>query len=277
MKRVPAWKCPICSRKKVLLVKMSLHLHMLRHIDEIHRKVTDCTDCGNKYASVRAYIEHNCLLEHKVLCKHCGKVLGIGSMPAHEKECLRLRQGKALKCTHCDFECISRREMTSHRQVKHLGYNRKCDHCDESFNTSEGFEKHKDKHRSNTCDQCGKTFNSARSMNEHVQSVHQNIFKFQCNFESCGKKFKGPSQIRRHVLAHDEDLEPYECTTCGMVFRIQSTAHKHQKLEHKNEGTIRQIQKEKCNQLLSKYLSKISPEADAKPKYQRFKRPKTKT
>lgn len=78
----------------------------------------------------------------------------------------------------------------------------------------------------------------------------------------------------RHVVMHTS-LKPYQCTACDMTFRTDQSSRKHCVDVH---GTtfvkVRKVDSEELRKAEGYALKLDQPEKDAKPRYERYKKPK---
>ena len=198
----------------------------------------------------------------------------------HGKDCpMAGKLIKVFKCKFCSLEIRGLLMIKKHQvEIHNQPYQPvECGRCKKLMTSLDIEASHRLKsgcRPSKCCDLCGKKYSGSNSLRSHLKKVHENLFRFQCDYPECNIKFKASGQALRHVYLHSAELKVWRCTACDTTFRVHSTARKHAIEAH---GTtfvkIKRVMTKERKELEG-YIREIEPEMDAKPRYQRFKRPK---
>jgi len=98
-------------------------------------------------------------------------------------------------CDSCSYQSQYRQNLNRHKKTQHqLG-------GDHEVNV-----------KSYVCDQCGKTYKTKYGLTLHIKSIHQRIFKFQCQI--CQKGFSQSANYKGHLASHDTVLK-LKCDQCN--------------------------------------------------------------
>ncbi|KAL7030709.1 hypothetical protein ACKWTF_006757 [Chironomus riparius] len=196
--------------------KKSLHSHRNRK----HGSLKKCNyGCGTTFETVGEWIRH-------IRDLH----------PSNEGECLKMvsasktnvwytevkendSQVEDLTCQKCSYIASDKGDLVTHYQQKHNNTDGKVE-----------------------CTDCFKLFVSNNTLRMHIQTVHNDIRGFICNF--CSQTFKQVAHLKDHVKSrHKTIYKPYSCSDCSEIFELLTELKKHKQDTHGLEQKI--IEKKK--------------------------------
>ena len=91
-----------------------------------------------------------------------------------------------------------------------------------------------DQNKSFKCHVCLVLLENQSALNAHLNSVHEDVLKFQCSI--CDKFFIGKSGKRHlqvHIQSVHEKKKPFQCSTCNKSFSDKSKLKRHSENVHK--------------------------------------------
>ncbi|CAG9813695.1 unnamed protein product [Phaedon cochleariae] len=102
-----------------------------------------------------------------------------------------------------------------------------CDICQQEFNDSSQFTRHRKAHferNTHICKVCGKTFKCSAHLKRHVEHLHRGVKNFTCAI--CDLKFATKFSLEEHLNIHT-DNRPFVCEICGKAFKQKSSLYVH--------------------------------------------------
>ena len=85
-----------------------------------------------------------------------------------------------------------------------------------------------------SCRKCDAAYSKIDDLKTHINSVHNGIYKFNCDVESCTAKFNRKRLFVSHMNGH-QGLRPFTCSTCGKGFKNKEQLRRHEHLHLSNE------------------------------------------
>jgi len=257
---------PECRRRRECQHCGKRVVNLGTHQAECLRKKNDgewkCKDCGFASKSINKYYAHRQEehVQYSRSCEKCGKEFR-NSYAWRSHSCENGSSALVFSCDQCDFKCSKSNSLKSHVEMVHTNYSQTCEECGKTFNNSQAWNNHShnvenSKDRNFVCDLCGKSFSRYWALEGHKKSMHEQMYHYQCSH--CKRKFKNAIYAKYHSVLHS-DLNPFECSTCGLRFNRPSAAGKHRKEIHPNSVMVH-VQKEEVKKLAKKLIINIKPE-----------------
>ena len=106
-------------------------------------------------------------------------------------------------CVTCGKDFPTRGRLAAHEAFhEFMGGTHICDHCGDTFETSQAFTKHILLHRTQTfkCQTCEKFLSSKGSLLRHQREVHGLIAELACDI--CGKELPNKEEFKKHKIWH---------------------------------------------------------------------------
>ena len=107
-------------------------------------------------------------------------------------------------CDQCDFKTVHPVNLKGHYAALHGGESRfACPVCNKKFFKKSLMLKHYKEHTDKPkfiCDICGRDFPYPNGLTQHKNTVHSNLFSYECR--QCSQKFKTLNHTYRHALIH---------------------------------------------------------------------------
>lgn len=203
--------CEVCS--KTFKNRESFRRHVRRHGDP--DALLKCPHCDFRTLQKSTWVQHLAVL-HKV-----------------DPQGNRLTED--LKCSQCDFVCVTKYQLRSHVVRKHtVDKPFKCAECDYATVMRSDIEKHVSiRHRHERlymCETCGFRSQTQGGYNRHVRS-HSGVKPFKC--ELCGQAYADSPKLKIHLQKHASDEKPFVCHLCGHACRRMDNLQMHLKRIHK--------------------------------------------
>ena len=134
------------------------------------------------------------------------------------------------KCDHCEESFTSSENLDMHIKAVHEGiYKFKCGMCEKSFIFKGNLKKHieivHEGKKNFRCDICGKFFTQAGNLRTHVKSIHEGIKDHKC--KTCGKCYSEVRFLQKHISSVHEGLKNHKCEKCGKAFAQASDLKRH--------------------------------------------------
>ena len=167
-------------------------------------------------------------------------------------------------CKKCNKDFPNEQKLSHHMNMEHLDNPPYiCQHCEETFETSEDKQEHVSNIHQFNCMECDHQATTNKYLIRHIQLAHQvetinEKMKFQCN--SCAQRFasyfsmmnhrrdthgktkekckynvppstckRGPAECWNDHSSITEDLEEYKCTVCDDKFTSIPQRRRHRK------------------------------------------------
>ncbi|XP_045781730.1 zinc finger protein 37-like isoform X1 [Maniola jurtina] len=124
-------------------------------------------------------------------------------------------------CEVCDFGCINRRAMLSHKESHKTG-SFECGKCNKVFETHQRRRTHlnavhKFKNMPNKCGVCNERFKSSPMKDQHMITVH-GMSPVIRKCLACEKTFTSQNALRIHTKKYHLLERNHKCTECEMSF-----------------------------------------------------------
>ena len=111
-------------------------------------------------------------------------------------------------CKICDYQTIYTSNLKRHVRQKHSVKNKIQSAVAKNY----------------LCNRCGKKFGSKYGLDLHQKSVHDETFRFECQF--CSRKFNSLSNFNSHKAGHDPSLRE-KCPDCKATFQSRRSLLRH--------------------------------------------------
>ncbi|GAB6018430.1 hypothetical protein CHUAL_000140 [Chamberlinius hualienensis] len=234
-------KCPHCNygtnRKQLYLN------HLDTHDRSVKRYV--CEICSKAFRNNSSFGRH--VYFHKnpdklLKCGHCDyntmqRSVWVQHLAIrHQLDPEGKPLNKDVRCSECDFVCITDYQLKSHVLRKHSTKSFKCDECDYCSVMRADLEKHVQiKHRNirpYMCETCGYRSKTRSHFNCHLQ-MHTGVKPFKCHI--CGQAYTRSNKLKEHLKMHVSDEKPFLCHLCSYACRRNYNLKLHIKRIHKDK------------------------------------------
>ncbi len=235
--------CDICSATFSSVAKIKSHMR----IEHLKKDLFDCDKCNRKVVGIFTLYAHKYahltddnqvnVLDDETLRQNLRKLLDDNIY------CDETTSNKTYKCKLCDQVSLTRRKgAVRHILQKHIYYrkakppkgNHTCEYCGMKFGKSCDLSRHKLKHTATEkpfkCLQCKKSFSQSRYLRRHEQ-IHLEINPHQCS--ECGMTFKIKNGLNKHIRRVHSSIIT-KCTICGKEVR-DHRLKQHMKDVHESE------------------------------------------
>lgn len=81
--------------------------------------------------------------------------------------------------------------------------------------------------KSYSCSFCGHRTSQKQSLTQHIQSVHENLKPFECQWEGCSYNCSTKQNLDKHIKGVHEKLKPNTCPFCDSSFSQKVTLDNH--------------------------------------------------
>lgn len=254
-------KCSKCAKTYSSQLGLRAHFKICgrenERIDPLRRY--SCHHCEYKtnIKSILSYHIHGKhLKQDQNKCKKCAKIFSFrSSLVSHSKICGLPKNlkpsSKLLRCDHCNYKTITKRNLSNHMKVKHLpGYldANQCVNCKKIFSTQQYFKKHLqicgqtnvrvDFLKRFSCDLCDYKAKLKSILSYHIQARHlpQDHEKNKCS--KCKKSFSWKSNLSQHlkICGRPKDFKRlimrYSCGDCNYKTHRKNTLIDHIRSKH---------------------------------------------
>ncbi|KAK6188226.1 hypothetical protein SNE40_004452 [Patella caerulea] len=235
LNKVRTFTCHKC--KRVFNNLYSLNIHKQTHLNQLPSGKFSCQSCFKQFVSRSTYLVH--------------ARLGVCGPPAFSCDpCAKyFTQEKTFKI-HMKRHAIN---------TKNSDFDKRCNKCNQTFSSKNGFRKHSLKATclsTFVCQKCNKTFKQQNLLKAHLQShVSQNpdngfrctkclrLFATQRGFNAHEKQCSTKQNIKpKENLSNLNKSSNYICEICGKNFTQSSSLHKHTR----KHSTIRPYKCQQC-------------------------------
>lgn len=130
------------------------------------------------------------------------------------------------KCKVCQESFETEDELESHKQLPMYQKDYKCCACTKTFKDFTQLSVHHRKHTGEKpygCKICGKKFSINGNLNKHIRT-HTGEKRFEC--DTCERKFTQFAHLEDHIKTHTGD-RPFGCDKCSRAFVTKSRLRKH--------------------------------------------------
>ncbi|CAF4888845.1 unnamed protein product [Pieris macdunnoughi] len=236
--------CKLCG----MLIKTLEEL--LQHLVEIHKRIMHlniknliipfkfeteemvCCVCSKEFASFKCLVEHMNTHTTNFVCDLCSATfIAMDRLKSHIK--LRHALGE-FKCNFCPKIFNMKVKLYQHERRMHRKANevKKCDYCDENFETQWAKQKHQFKFhgvtvsvlKKVTCDLCVREFPNVGTYKTHFRRFHLLEKSHQCEY--CKMRFFDIRQLQIHIVKHTGEKN-YQCDLCMKAFALKKSLRKH--------------------------------------------------
>uniref|UniRef100_A0A182SUG8 C2H2-type domain-containing protein n=1 Tax=Anopheles maculatus TaxID=74869 RepID=A0A182SUG8_9DIPT len=213
------YECDICGAE--LKHRISLEVHLERHVGITHFQCTYCTSSFHTKTEMQNHIAAIHISEDRAECEQCGSVFTSNKLLKQHIE--SHNTARNYECVECKRAFKTQHHLNRHFKV-HSDVRFQCEHCDVSYTRRDKLRMHVEKaHKIQTyfvCDICVRSFDSDEALQQHL-SRH----KFPNNLE-CG--------ICLVVCLTEESFNKHTCITyqdnyvcCGHDFKHHTVYNKH--------------------------------------------------
>ncbi|XP_067120516.1 uncharacterized protein [Centruroides vittatus] len=175
----------------------------------------NCPECGNRF-------------------EHWGNIAG--HLWRHHSVDLELHA-----CDQCSFRTYSLSKLENlHKRIHQEERPYLCDTCGKGFKTNKQLRNHQVIHmeksrqgqfRSGECHICHRHFSDKRMLRLHLDTVHNKIRPFLCNY--CGYTASCKSTLKMHMRQHTGE-KPFSCDMCDYRTSDHNSLRRH-KMRHSGE------------------------------------------
>lgn len=194
-------KCVIAT----CAVRMRDVTNMAYHVRSHYGKIFNCIECGEKFSVWRTLQTH---------------------LWRHHKMDMEL-----YSCDKCEYKTYSLAKLNNvHRLIHGEEKPFLCDFCGKGFKNPKQLRNHKIVHKmkpvelQHQCEVCQRMFSDRRQLRVHMNSVHQKIKPFSCNY--CGYKAASNGALRLHVRQHTGE-KPFACDLCEYTTSDHNSLRRH--------------------------------------------------
>ena len=223
--KIREYVCDIC--KKSFSVQCNLKVHK----QNVHKEVRDvhCDQCNASFKTDFALGKHVDRM-HEITpslnkCDTCDKTFLSKKHLSFHVQVDHL--GKYLDCNFCEETFRNTSTQRHHILLVHENYSR-CGDCSKIFKDYETLKIHKQSHRvEKKCTSCEKTFLSDNGLDNHNKLVHEN----QKMCKSCRKIFPNEETLANHQQNCNKEVV---CEVCQKTFKTAFTLRQHKSVTHEN-------------------------------------------
>lgn len=150
--------------------------------------------------------------------------------PDDKASSARLRtRGNLIKCNQCDFECLSVRQLQSHRLTHSERKPWSCEHCEYVTSEEANFRKHQKVHLTTDkfqCDRCDFTCGQFWRLTCHRRVEHMGKLPWKC--EECDFSCKNTSALKAHYRRTHAGSSLFQCNQCDVRCQSLEILKRHQ-------------------------------------------------
>ena len=164
---------------------------------------------------------------HGQQCNKCSDTFqDMESLAQHEEE----KHPQGLTCSHCDQVFYAKSTLYSHVQHVHTPHKHKCpfENCDKTYPFRSELNLHVSVHKESLNYMCPSTTcksvcSTQKALAAHMKRSHSQVQNYQC--EECSYTMMNQASLLNHVRGTHGD--GWQCESCGMLFKVQSTFFRH--------------------------------------------------
>uniref|UniRef100_A0A182RMI0 C2H2-type domain-containing protein n=1 Tax=Anopheles funestus TaxID=62324 RepID=A0A182RMI0_ANOFN len=216
--------CEICGN--VLKHRISLEVHLERHVGITHFQCTYCSSSFHTKTELQNHIAAIHISEDRAECQTCGAVFTSNKL---------LKQHTDSHVTERNFHCVeckrsfkTQHHLNRHFKAVHTDVRFQCEHCEASYSRRDKLRMHVEKaHQIQTyfvCDICLRSFDNDEALQQHLSRhkypqhlecgiclivcLTEKDFKkhscitYQDNYVCCGHDFKHHTVYNKHMMRH---------------------------------------------------------------------------
>lgn len=209
------FKCPICLRN----VK-SLNRHTRIVHNKVRRFVCDiCNSRFGEYSALKIHMDVHQKIDHQ--CKYCDKILNsYNRLMLHKRKFHPEMIAKRMKLNETIKKPIPPDYISKIRK-KYKG-------CSYQYYKKRDEDKWRTKLQPLCCEYCMKISSSQKSHMAHEKThLNDGDKKYKCN--QCGRWV---TKLAVHQLKHTDITKPFQCSVCGLKFRLNCHLSQHERFKH---------------------------------------------
>ena len=193
-------KCPECEHTTNTKRKLKSHTESV-HLKPMRR----CKECPFE-AKIRTLYQHINTV-HKGIRFSCKECEYTTTQASHLKAHVKHRHSfdfETFDCTQCNYKAQSKRDITLHTEVIHIGVKLPCDRCDYVGSSAGALKLHKNKHKGKNfkCKVCDYTTTDKSHLKAHA-GKHIGI-RYPC--DECEKTFLSKFLVKMHKDAKHRQI-----------------------------------------------------------------------
>ena len=221
------YRCTHCE--KGFFLKGGFIIHLRVHSGE---RPFSCKRCDKRFSDKANLTKHVRAVHDKIKKYECS----LCAQSFSEKNALkihgRVHTGeKPFACFICEQRfarrgCMKKHIKTVHDKIHDETY--KCSFCRQGFSSVYKVKQHEYLHTREkpfACSRCTKKFSQKGNLKKHIETVHEQITRFNCSF--CGKGFYSKDHVMTHERIHTGE-KPFACSFCGKGFNESSGVKRHE-------------------------------------------------
>ena len=168
-----------------------------------------------------------------------------------KKTCQELENHSLFSCKQCQYSTTRNCQIKLHNQSVHEGIVYPCEQCPFITKSKDSIRSHvKFMHAKIflicTEENCTYKTHSNNLLKKHVESEHEGVVRFKCDYMNCDFVTNKRSNVKRHSFVHQSGI----CEHCQQIFKEGPELKKHLKLYHTVKQNKIKTTREpyKCNQ-----------------------------
>uniref|UniRef100_A0A182Y139 C2H2-type domain-containing protein n=1 Tax=Anopheles stephensi TaxID=30069 RepID=A0A182Y139_ANOST len=217
------YECEICGAE--LKHRISLEVHLERHVGITHFQCTYCTSSFHTKTEMQNHIAAIHISEDRAECEQCGAVFTSNKLLKQHIE--SHNTARNYQCVECKRSFKTQHQLNRHFKV-HSDVRYQCEHCEVSYTRRDKLRMHVEKaHKIQTyfvCDICLRSFDNDEALQQHLQRhkfpnnlecgtcllvslTEESFAKHTCityqeNYICCGHDFKHHTVYNKHMMRH---------------------------------------------------------------------------
>ena len=146
-----------------------------------------------------------------------------------------IKDGKIIKCKHCEYSCKIESELILHETEKHpvqICPKLSCKNCDKEFEEEMELQIHVQSHMVSRfqCDQCDYKSDDRDLLETHIKFTHELPLPYKCS--KCDISFNIKSDLDEHMKLHTEVFETHTCNLCAFKASSEADLDNHKREKH---------------------------------------------